>query len=358
MSTTIPPWVKDHPIVKNVKENASTVSAQHKRLVQLPRMYANVVSYKKLKEDNEILHLDWSSPEKYEIVGRVGRGRYSEVFSGVRIMTADDPNDFEEQEVIIKVLKPVKRRKIIREIRMLRLLHGCPNIISLQDICKDRVSRYPSLIFERVRHDNLHDLLPQLDPWHHRFYVFQLLLGLNHAHSYGVMHRDIKPGNLVIRHDKKQLIILDWGLAEFYIPGHEYTCRVASRYYKAPELLLEHTSYDYAIDIWSVGVILAGLVFNKEPFFFGEDNQHQMSQIFSLLGSKDCKSYIKKYDLVVNKKLIGNYNKQEIETFSSTKNPFSQPDIIDLIKELLQYDPSKRPGAFEALLHPAFNPIW
>ena len=68
------------------------------------------------------------------------------------------------------------------------------------------------------------------------------------------------------------LKIIDWGLADFYHPSKRFNCRVASRYFKAPELLLGNNYYDYQLDIWSTGCMLAGMMFNKEPFFKGSDN--------------------------------------------------------------------------------------
>jgi casein kinase II subunit alpha len=74
------------------------------------------------------------------------------------------------------------------------------------------------------------------------------------------MHRDIKPHNVLINHPKRTLKIVDFGLAEFYFPEKDYSSKVASLYYKAPELLLGSVRYDYSVDIWAVGMILAGLV--------------------------------------------------------------------------------------------------
>lgn len=74
------------------------------------------------------------------------------------------------------------------------------------------------------------------------------------------MHRDIKPHNVLINHDKRTLKLIDFGLAEFYYPTREYSSKVASLYYKSPEILLGSVVYDYSIDIWAVGMILAGMV--------------------------------------------------------------------------------------------------
>lgn len=93
-----------------------------------------------------------------------------------------------------------------------------------------------------------------------RLYIFKVLEGLNHCHSMGIMHRDIKPQNILIDQEKKILKIVDWGLADYYLPNKEYNVRVASRFYKGPELLVNNRYYDYSLDIWSLGCMFAGMV--------------------------------------------------------------------------------------------------
>lgn len=75
------------------------------------------------------------------------------------------------------------------------------------------------------------------------------------------MHRDVKPQNIIVNHHKKILKLIDWGLAEFYHMGQDYNVRVASRYFKGPELLVEYNYYDYSLDIWSTGAMFASMVF-------------------------------------------------------------------------------------------------
>jgi casein kinase II subunit alpha len=113
------------------------------------------------------------------------------------------------------------------------------------------------------------------------------------------MHRDIKPHNVIINPKTMELRVIDWGLAEFYFPGQEYSVKVASRFFKGPELLLNNTKYDYSLDIWSLGCVLAGMVFNKEPFFYGTDNFDQLVKIVKVLGTDEMHSYIQKYNLNV-----------------------------------------------------------
>ena len=82
---------------------------------------------------------------------------------------------------------------------------------------------------------------------------------------------------------RRELRLIDWGLAEFYHPGKHYNVRVASRYFKGPELLVDLQHYDYSLDLWSVGCVLAAMVFRKAPFFYGQDNQDQLNFLASLL---------------------------------------------------------------------------
>ena len=113
----------------------------------------------------------------------------------------------------------------------------------------------------------------------------------------GIMHRDVKPHNLIINHKTKELRLIDWGLAEFYTPGQEYNVRVASRYFKGPELLVDNIYYDYSLDIWSLGCMMAGMIFKKEPFFQGHDNYDQLVKIAKVLGTEDLYKCSSKYDL-------------------------------------------------------------
>lgn len=75
---------------------------------------------------------------------------------------------------------------------------------------------------------------------------------------------------------RRQLRLIDWGLAEFYHPDQEYNVRVASRYFKGPELLVDLQDYDYSLDMWSLGCMFAGMIYRKEPFFHGDDNYNQL----------------------------------------------------------------------------------
>lgn len=116
---------------------------------------------------------------------------------------------------------------------------GGTNIIQLLDVVRDPQSKTPSLVFEHVNNVDFKVLYPTLSDLDIRYYIYELLKALDYCHSNGVMHRDVKPHNVMIDHEKRQLRLIDWGLAEFYHPGREYNVRVASRYFKGPELLVD-----------------------------------------------------------------------------------------------------------------------
>ena len=166
--------------------------------------------------------------DSYEIVRKVGRGKYSEVFEGIDVAGTSAPTGVGGR-VVVKVLKPVKKKKIKREISILQNLAGGPNVIHLLDVVRDPDSRTPSLVFEHVNNTDFKVLYPTLSDLDVRYYIYQLLIALDYSHSQGIMHRDVKPHNVMIDHERRELRLIDWGLAEFYFPGKEYNVRVASR---------------------------------------------------------------------------------------------------------------------------------
>jgi len=138
-----------------------------------------------------------------------------------------------------------------------------------------------------------------------------MLQALDHCHSKGIIHRDVKPQNIVVNHEKKEFKLIDFGLSEYFVPGNEMPVRVASRPYKGPELLVGFRTYDYSLDLWAVGCILAAMVdfrslqyqiFQKDYMFLGSTNPDQLIQITKVLGTDDLRSYLSKYNITLDKK--------------------------------------------------------
>ena len=183
------------------------------------------------------------------------------------------------------------------------------------------------------------------------------------------MHRDVKPHNVMIDHEKRKvcsrislgsyradypkLRLIDWGLAEFYHQGTEYNVRVASRYFKGPELLVDFQEYDYSLDMWSLGAMFASMIFRKEPFFHGNSNSDQLVKIAKVLGTDDLFEYLDKYDIDLDTQyddILGRFPKKNWHGFVNAENQrFVSNDAIDFLDKLLRYDHQVRESSHSSV---------
>ncbi|XP_053531084.1 STKc_CK2_alpha domain-containing protein isoform X4 [Ictalurus punctatus] len=232
--------------------------------------------------DYESHVVEWGNQDDYQLVRKLGRGKYSEVFEAINITN--------NEKVVVKILK-----------------------------------------------------------------------ALDYCHSMGIMHRDVKPHNVMIDHEHRKLRLIDWGLAEFYHPSQEYNVRVASRYFKGPELLVDYQMYDYSLDMWSLGCMLASMIFRKEPFFHGHDNYDQLVRIAKVLGTEDLYDYIDKYNIELDPRfndILGRHSRKRWERFVHSENQhLVSTEALDFLDKLLRYDHQARLTAREAMEHPYFYPI-
>ncbi|KAK8805718.1 hypothetical protein WA158_002374 [Blastocystis sp. Blastoise] len=303
--------------------------------------------------DYNKFQIPWGDCDDYVMLRKIGRGKFSEVYEGVCRRNG--------VRCSIKIMKPIKMKKLQREVKIIANLTGGPNIIPLLDVCQSKKYNIVCFVYRLVESEGFYTLYPSLTDYDIRYYMYQILRTLDYAHSNGIMHRDIKPQNILINPSKREIFVIDWGLAEFYHPGKEYNVRVASRYFKGPELLINLQDYDYSLDMWSLGCVFAGMIFQKEPFFQGHSNNDQLVKIAQVLGTDELNAYLEKYKIELDSQydgLLGYYTKKPWKTFINRKNKqYTCPEAIDLLDKLLKFDHQSRLTAKEAMAHPYFDPV-
>ncbi|KAF2575708.1 hypothetical protein F2Q70_00001271 [Brassica cretica] len=182
----------------------------------------------------ESLNVEWGEQDDYEVVRKVERGKYSEVFEGINMNS--------NGKCVIKILKTVKKKKV-------SVLH----YLKLDSI--DFKVMYPTLTDYDIR-----------------YYIYELLKALDYCHSQGIMHRDVKPHNVMIDHELGKLRLIDWGVSlSFIILEKSITSVWPQGTLRDPDFV-DLQDYDYSLDMWSLGCMFAGMIFRKEPFFYGHDN--------------------------------------------------------------------------------------
>ncbi|KAI5081024.1 hypothetical protein GOP47_0004207 [Adiantum capillus-veneris] len=282
--------------------------------------------------------------DSFEKLDKIGQGTYSNVYKA---------RDLDSQKIVAlkKVrfdnLEPESVRFMAREILVLRRLDH-PNVIKLEGLVTSRMSCSLYLVFEYMEHDlaglaacpGIQFTEPQV-----KCYLHQLISGLEHCHTRGVLHRDIKGSNLLL--DNSGLLkIADFGLATFFRPdkNQPLTSRVVTLWYRPPELLLGATEYGVGVDLWSTGCILAELLAGK-PIMPGRTEVEQLHKIFKLCGSPS-EEYWKKSKLphATIFKPQQPYKRCIAETFKNFP-----PPALALLDKLLAIEPSHRGTALDAL---------
>ncbi|KAL9236987.1 hypothetical protein vseg_011585 [Gypsophila vaccaria] len=282
--------------------------------------------------------------DSFEKLDKIGQGTYSSVYKARDLETG---KIVAMKKVRFVNMDPESVRFMAREILILRKLDH-PNIMKLEGLVTSRMSGSLYLVFEYMEHD-LAGLSAtpgnKFTEAQIKCYMKQLLCGLEHCHSRGVLHRDIKGSNLLINNDGV-LKIADFGLATCFKPNQRQplTSRVVTLWYRAPELLLGSTNYGAAVDMWSVGCILAEL-FAGKPIMPGRTEVEQMHKIFKLCGSPS-ETYWKKtkYPHATSFKPQQPYKSRLTDAFKDFP-----PSALALIEVLLSIEPEKRGHTSTAL---------
>ncbi|KAJ7944959.1 Mitogen-activated protein kinase [Quillaja saponaria] len=284
----------------------------------------------------------------------IGRGAYGIVCAAVNSET--------REEVAIKKIgnafdNKIDAKRTLREIKLLRHIDH-ENVVPIRDIIrppKKETFNDVYIVYELMDTD-LHQIIRSDQPLtddHCQYFLYQLLRGLKYVHSANVLHRDLKPSNLLLNANC-DLKIGDFGLARTTSETDFMTEYVVTRWYRAPELLLNCSEYTAAIDIWSVGCILGEIV-TREPFFPGKDYVHQLKLITELIGSPDDTSlgFLRSENARRYVRQLPQYRKQKF----STRFPNMSPGALDMLEKMLVFDPNKRITVDEALGHPYLSSL-
>ncbi|CAG8480791.1 5061_t:CDS:2 [Paraglomus occultum] len=302
-----------------------------------------VACYGKVNEDFELA---------YTFIKVIGNGSFGVVYQAKLINTGE--------EVAIKKVLQDKRFKN-RELQIMKLVSH-PNIVDLKAFFytpgekKDEL--FLNLVLEYVpetvyRASRLYAKSKQTMPiLLIKLYMYQLFRSLAYIHLLGICHRDIKPQNLLLNPHTGVLKLCDFGSAKILVAGEPNVSYICSRYYRAPELIFGATNYTTNIDVWSTGCVMAELMLGQ-PLFPGDSGIDQLVEIIKVLGTPTREQI---------KTMNPNYMEHKFpqikpHPFSKVFRTRTPSDAIDLISKLLEYTPSQRTTAIEAMCHPFFDEL-
>jgi len=257
-------------------------------------------------------------------------------------------------------------KRTYREIKLLQHFAKQDNIISPLDVVTNETKEKFETVFlvmELCQMD-LHKLLKssqKLTPEHVKLFSFQLLRGVRSLHNANVVHRDLKPQNILIKNEENilKLLICDFGTGRFVnddqvLRQTSLNC-VTTAFYCAPEGILDKDMYSSSVDIWAIGCIIAEMV-KRTPLFQGRDLKHQLQLIVDLCG-KPAPEDLDDFPDTSKKRFLSDYQVLTPDPIEDRFPPEVDKKTVDLIKKLVVFHPKKRLTAVQAYEHPFLDPL-
>jgi len=288
--------------------------------------------------------------ERYDLIQKLGKGAYGIVWKAI-------DKKYKQMVALKKVFdafhNATDAQRTYREVMFLQELNGHENIIRLRNIIKAENNKDLYLVFDHMEADLHHVIRANiLEEIHKQYIIYQLLKGMKYIHSADLIHRDLKPSNILINSDC-QIKIADFGLARSVASTGDdtnikLTDYVATRWYRAPEILLGSTKYSKAVDMWSVGCILGELIVGK-ALFQGTSTLNQIEKVLELIG-KPKPEDIDAIDSPHAATILSSINVTKKKSFQSFFTNASET-ALDFLRRLLVFNPNHRLSVEDALKH-------
>jgi mitogen-activated protein kinase 1/3 len=288
---------------------------------------------------------------RYVLEKIIGSGSYGVVIRARD--TADDNALVAIKRVNAEIFEEtILAKRILREIKLLGHFHD-DNIVGLRNILTPRSVDFDSFyIVMDIMETDLKQVLrsgQKLTDAHIQFFVYQALRALRVIHEAGVIHRDITPANILVN-TNCDLKICDFGLAkEEGDQGEDMTDYVTMRWYRAPELVMEHRNYTNQIDVWGIGCILAELL-GSRPICQGKDRVNQLDKIIDVTGKPSEEEISSLGSAAAQKYLRRKSPRAPMDV--KEKYPNASPEALDLLQRMITFHPDKRITVIEAMKHP------
>ena len=285
--------------------------------------------------------------KKYKFVRTIGKGTFGEVYecedeNGTHVAMKKVLQDPLYKNRELEILKQLRHPNCLNLVDFffrregkdkLRFLYVVTNLFpkNLSEFMKGRSGPCPALV---------------------KVFTYQIFKGLEYMHSKGICHRDIKPSNVLVDEQSGRAQLCDFGSAKMIAANEESVCYIATRCYRAPELLYECTQYGPSVDVWAAGCVAGEMLNSERPVFFGRSNAEMIQEVASIIGSpteedmRDMNGKVKYTGPVIERRPL-------INRFPE----WAPKDLIALLERIFVYSPKKRPTATQVLEDPYFADV-